>query len=87
MSTTGTTWGLLSAAADATVTVPLYVPGDMPLVLTDTLTAPGVVPALESILNQPPELATALKSAGMGAPLAVWLDKDRLNGPGAVHPI
>ena len=87
MSNTGTTCGVLPAAAEATVTVPLYVPGDMPLVFTDTLTAPGVVPAFESILNQPPDTATAVKFAGRETPSAVWLDKDRRSGAGAWHPI
>jgi hypothetical protein len=59
----------------------------MPFVFTDTWTGPGVVPAVESILNQPLDVATAVKFAGVETPSAVLLDNDRLSGAGAWHPV
>jgi hypothetical protein len=90
INTTGTTCGLLLAVADTRVTEPLYVPADIPFVLTDTLIFAGVAPACELILNQPPfpaaELAVAVKPTEIGLPSAA-LDTARFSGPGAWHPI
>jgi hypothetical protein len=91
INNTGTTCGLLLAVADATVTLPLYVPAEIPLVLTDTLIFPGVDPACESIPIHrplpPAEAAAALNPTENELPSIALLDKFRLSGPGAVHPI
>jgi hypothetical protein len=89
-NTTGTACGPLFAAADVTVTVPLYLPNDRPFGLTETLRIPGVVPPLESRVSHAPlepAETPALKSMGKGLPSTVLLDKNRPRGSGALHPI
>jgi hypothetical protein len=55
---TATVCGLLPAPADATLTVPVYVPTASPAVLIETLTLPGVEPLPLADNQVPPEAET-----------------------------
>ena len=78
---TGTVCGLFPAPAAVIVTLPLYVPADNPLGLTDTLRLAGVVPEPGVTASQAAEaVAVRLKAE----PLLVT---DTPCAPGVAPPI
>ena len=78
---TGTVCGLLPAPEAVIVTLPLYVPADTPLGLTDTLRLAGVVPDTGVTASQAAEAVAVRLSA---EPL---LATDTLLAPGVAPPI
>ena len=78
---TGTVCGLLPAPAAVIVTLPLYVPADNPLGLTDTLRLAGVAPEAGVTASQAAEGVAVRLSAD---PLLVT---DTICAPGVAPPI
>jgi len=60
---TGIVCGVLEAVGDETTADPEYVPALRPVVLTETLTLPGVLPEPVAVNHVPPDVLTVKLSA------------------------